>query len=156
MGTTCFARQFGNCWEPLRFSHLFLPQLSNCVLALYVLNLPMFMAWFPLPQTRIRRGFGESLNQRIIILQDSITKRYYPCWPDKALKPSRVEPCLELSRLEAAMNGIKSKWIDKAIDKKKSVSLTNSFLLSYLLQLFYRLGRRTSWRHSYFDVGLCH
>jgi hypothetical protein len=64
--------------------------------------------------------------------------------------------CLELSRLEAAMNGIKSKWNDKAIDNKKSVSLTNCLLLSYLLQLFYQLGRRTSWRHSYFDVGLCH
>ncbi len=60
--------------------------------------------------------------------------------------------CLELS----AMNGIKSKWNDKAIDNKESVSLTNCLLLSYLLQLFYQLGRRTSWRHSYFDVRLCH
>jgi hypothetical protein len=44
-----FARQFGNCWEPLLFLHLFLPQLSNFVLTLYVLDLPMFIAQVSLP-----------------------------------------------------------------------------------------------------------
>ncbi len=43
------ARQFGNCWEPLGSLHLFLPQLPNCVLQLYVFNPPIFMARLPLP-----------------------------------------------------------------------------------------------------------